>query len=509
MSLLEVTGLCHMFGDKNLYQDAAFQLFAGEHMGVVGQNGTGKSTLIRLLTGELVPDAGDIRWQRDIHIGYLDQYAHVEERQTVLGYLQSAFSSLYRLEKECQGLYEAYAETMQEAFLEQAAEKQTKLEQQGFYQVDSEIAKAVHGLGLDAFGVDTPLGDLSGGQREKVILAKLLLEKADVLLLDEPTNFLDAEHVTWLAETLRSFPGAFIVVSHDFAFLEKVSGCILDIEFQTMRKYTGSYRDFIRQKAHLREDYLRRFAAQQKKIEETESYIRKNKAGVNSKMARGRQKQLDRLERLAPPSFTFSPTIRFSPLPLSSTKPLTLQELEVGYTQPLLPKLSVTVLQGQKLVLTGFNGIGKSTLLKTLVGRLQPLGGSFQFAEHVVTGYFEQELHWADPKMTPLHFLRESYPQMSEKELRKHLARCGLRADSVLQPVETLSGGEQAKVKLTQLVLAPVNFLLLDEPTNHLDDATKGELATALQEFPGSILLVSHEESFYRPWADTVMRLDG
>lgn len=226
-------------------------------------------------------------------------------------------------------------------------------------------------------------------------------------------------------------------------------------------------------------------------------------------MARGRQKQLDRLERLAPPSFTFSPTIRFSPLPLSSTKPLTLQELEVGYTQPLLPKLSVTVLQGQKLVLTGFNGIGKSTLLKTLVGRLQPLGGSFQFAEHVVTGYFEQELHWADPKMTPLHFLRESYPQMSEKELRKHLARCGLRADSVLQPVETLSGGEQAKVKLTQLVLAPVNFLLLDEPTNHLDDATKGELATALQEFPGSILLVSHEESFYRPWADTVMRLDG
>lgn len=508
MSILECAGLSHTFGDKVLYRSASFSLFAGEHMGVVGQNGTGKSTLIKILTGEILPDQGTIKRNPEIRAGSLSQYAEIDGAYTVRDYLKTAFTALYEIEEQMTLFYEQAAGPGAEEALARAADCQQLLESRDFYRVDSEIDRVSTGLGIDAFGMQTMLEQLSGGQRTRVILAKLLLEKADLLLLDEPTNFLDREHVQWLSDYLAAFPGALMVVSHDFDFLERITNCILDIEFQSMRKYPGRYSHYARQKGQLRADYIRQYEAQRKTIEKTEAFIRKNKAGVNSKMARGRQKQLDRLERLAPPSGSVRPVLRFSEPPLASHKALVVENLEVGYESALLPRLNFSVRSGQKLVITGFNGVGKSTLLKTLVGAIPALSGAFRFSETARVGYYEQDLQWAGGDMTPIGVIHEADPRLTEKEIRSKLAQCGVKNDSARQALRTLSGGEQSRVKLCRLLLFPRNFLILDEPTNHLDAQTKEALRDALTGFQGCVVVVSHEEGFYRDWADEVFAID-
>lgn len=509
MSLLEVYDLTHRFTDKTLYRNAGLQLFKGEHMGIVGQNGAGKSTLIDILTGALIPDSGTVKWQPGLKVGHLDQHAEIRGSDTIRAYLKTAFGELYALESRLNELYAEMAVSGDVDKLEQAAKVQEKLESGDFYHVDSRIDKVAQGLGIQAMGLDRPIRELSGGQRARVILAKLLLEDPDVLLLDEPTNFLDQEHVDWLAGFLTGFDGAFILVSHDYHFLEKVTTCICDIEFESIRKYTGRYSDFVRQKEHLRKDYLRQYHAQQKMIEKTEAYIRKNIAGVNSRIAQGRRKQLERVERLAPPAFIHKPSFFFKEIPLTGEPALSVKGLQIGYNRPLLPGLSFSVGGGEKMGITGFNGIGKSTLLNTLVGRIPAIGGQFRFAESVRIGYFEQELVWEDLETTPIRYIAEHYPRMPEKEIRRSLAQCGLDATLAAQAIGTLSGGEQSKVKMCRLVLSPCNFLILDEPTNHLDAETKEALLAVLTRFKGSVLIVSHEHPFYRGWVDRVMKIEG
>ncbi|WP_028549702.1 ABC-F family ATP-binding cassette domain-containing protein [Paenibacillus sp. UNC451MF] len=508
MSLLEVYDMSHAYGDRTLYKHVQLELYKGEHLGVVGQNGTGKSTLISILTGEIIPDGGSIKWQSNIKIGHLDQYAEINGNDTVYHYLQSAFTKAFNLEKEINRLYEQSAKTGNEAYLLKAAEVQEQLDALDYFSIESNINKVVHGLGIDAIGVDRPIQKLSGGQRAKVILAKLLLEKPDVLLLDEPTNFLDKEHVDWLSDYLSLSKQAFIVVTHNYEFLESIATSICDIEGETIRKYYGKFSEFLKQKAHLREDHIRQFNAQQKKIEQTEAYIRKNKAGVNSRIARGRQKQLDRLERIAPPNFVSGPSIRFREVPLTAQVVLEVHQLEVGYEKPLLPKMNFAVTGAQKVVITGFNGIGKSTLLKTLVGRLPSLSGRFRFAEQIRIGYYEQDLKWDDDDLTPIQIISEKYPRMSVKDIRRHLSQCGIKDAHVMQSIRTLSGGEQSKVKLCRLILSEYNVLIMDEPTSHLDAETKVALQKALMQFAGSIILVSHEQDFYLEWADRVLNIE-
>lgn len=505
MSLLEVTNLTVAFPDKTLYRDASFELYKGEHLGVTGQNGAGKSTLIRLLTGEAVPDSGSIRWQSGVRIGKLDQYASLDSLVSVSDYLHTAFAPLYELEARMQEYYEKGAAASDEALLDKAARIQQQLLEEDFYAVDSAVARVAAGLGFSGELLSQPVGELSGGQRTKAILAKLLLEQPDVLLLDEPTNFLDREHVRWLGDYLSAFPGAFIVVSHDAGFLEQIASAILDIEFGTMRKYNGGFSQFKSQKQHLRADYIRRYDAQQKMIKETEAFIRKNIAGVNTKIAQGRRTRLERLERLAPPGFAQKPIVQFQELPLTVHEALSVSELSVGYGSPLLPPLSFAMRSGERLVITGFNGIGKSTLLKTLMGIIPPLSGSFAFADPVRLAYYEQDLKWEYPDKTPLEIIEQTFRTLGNKEARRALARCNVRAEHVERPVSSLSGGEQSKVKLCRLLLSPFNFLILDEPTNHFDAETKQALRDALESFSGCVILVSHEEAFYRGWADRVL----
>lgn len=508
MSLLDIENLTHSFGENTLYKNSSFSFNKGEHIGIVGQNGTGKSTLIKICTGEIVPDEGRVIWQPDVRIGYLDQYAEINRSMTMQDFLKSAFSGLYQLEEQTISLYERAAAGDSKA-LNLAAQYQEQLEYHNFYSIDSVIEQVANGLGLLSIGTDRPIGEMSGGQRAKVILAKLLLEKPDVLLLDEPTNFLDKSHAAWLSEYLSSLENAFMVVSHDYEFLDKITNRICDIDNRTITKYYGTYTEFLRKKALLREDYMRKYSAQQREIKKTEEFIRKNIAGRKAKMARGRQKQLDRMDKIeALDQKEIKPVFRFSALPLTNTEHLLVKQLSVGYHYPILSNLKFSVKGGQKVVITGFNGIGKSTLLKTLTGQIPPIQGYYKFSEQVTLCYFEQDLTWEDTEQSPVRIVSDAFPHLAIKEVRKHLARCGISGRHAIQPIGTLSGGEQAKVKMCLLTLTPSNFLIMDEPTNHLDMQAKEALKSALSEFPGTVLLVSHEEAFYRDWAERVIDIE-
>ncbi|MGC4017818.1 MAG: ABC-F family ATP-binding cassette domain-containing protein [Muricomes sp.] len=507
MSLLEIEGLTHSFGENLLYKNANLTLNKGEHIGIVGQNGTGKSTLIKICTEQVMPDAGRIIWQPKISVGYLDQYAKIDGNVTMYTFLRTAFSKLYDVEKRMIQLYEKAANDNME-YLERAARLQEELEIHDFYSIDTHIEQVATGLGLLALGLKRPIEQMSGGQRAKVILAKILLEKPDVLLLDEPTNFLDKEHVTWLADYLSGLENAFMVVSHDYAFLDKIANRICDIDNDTITKYFGTYSEFLKKKTLLREDYVRKYLTQQKEIKKTEEFIRKNIAGRKSKMAKGRQKQLERMDKIETlEQKEIKPYFHFPELPLTATEHLLVKHLSVGYYYPVLSKIDFSIKGGQKVVITGFNGIGKSTLLKTLVGQIPAMQGHCHFSEQVVLGYFEQDLIWLDETRTPIQIVSDTYPNMVVKDIRKHLAQSGISSKHAMQSIGTLSGGEQAKVKLCLLMLKKCNFLIMDEPTNHLDIQAKEALKAALCEFSGTVLLVSHEEAFYRDWAKRIINI--
>jgi len=510
MALLEVENLSHSYGDKLLYKDASFELYKGEHMGIIGQNGTGKSTLIKLLLKEILPDKGSIKWQSGITIGNLDQYAIVNEEETIFNYLRTAFADLYEVEERLNKLYEEMAENYNDIMISKVANCQEILEKNNFYGIDSNIQKVASGLGINAMGMETYLKNLSGGQRAKVILAKLLLQNPEVLVLDEPTNFLDKEHIEWLSEYLQTFKGAFIIVSHDFNFLESVTTCICDIEFNKIKKYKGSYSSFLKQKEMLREEYIRQYKSQQKEIKKLEDYIAKNKVRASTaQMAKSREKKLNKIEVMEKPTFTSKPHIQFTHLETTAQIILEVNQLEVGYYYPLLPKMKFEVRNEEKLVITGFNGIGKSTLLKTLMGEIKPLSGGFRFSDTMKSiGYYEQDLKWENPDEIPLDIIAKEFPKLNQKQIRKNLADCAIKQEHVMQAVSTLSGGEQAKVKLCKLVLKPCNLLILDEPTNHLDVDTKEELKKALKEFKGTVILVSHEEAFYKDLATRIVSIE-
>ncbi|MBV7263451.1 ABC-F family ATP-binding cassette domain-containing protein [Photobacterium sp. WH24] len=505
MSLLTIQNLTYHIGDKTLYQQADFTLFPGEHIGVTGKNGVGKSTLLKLLQSELLPDSGDILWQPTVQIGYLDQHAELDHQLTVRGYLQSAFADLYTLEAEMMAIYACPEKSARDSFLTRAATIQAMLESQSFYVTDHKIEAVAEGLGITLFGMTTPLGALSGGQRHKVMLATLLLVSPDVLLLDEPTNYLDTVHVDWLADYLTGFTGAFMVVSHDKAFLNRIATGICDIDRQQIRKYKGNVEKAMAQKASDDAAHAKQYQAQKKHIDKLEQFIAKNGAGVNASIANGRKKQLARIERMAAPESEKAVSFSFRAAALSAQTVLAATGLEIGYTRSLLPPMNLSLQRGEKVVIAGFNGIGKSTLLKTLVGDLAAMSGQLELSQGLRLGYFEQELHWPFQDATPVNLVKSVCPGLDDKAARQHLARFGLSGKLALQPVGSLSGGEQTKVKLCRLALQPVNLLVLDEPTTHLDATVKAALKQALIDFSGTVIMVSHERDFVAGWPDRVV----
>lgn len=506
MSLLTVENLSHTFGDRTLFNDVSFRLVEGEHVGLVGANGVGKSTMMNILTGKIVHDDGRVEWQPKTHYGYLDQHTQLTPGRTIRETMQDAFKQLYLVEAQLNDIAmqmgDADSDRLEE-LLEEMAEAQDTLDAGDFYTLDVKIEEIARGLGLDAIGLERPVEALSGGQRTKLLLAKLLLEKPKVLLLDEPTNYLDEEHIAWLVNYLKNYPYAFLLISHDTKFMSSVTDVIFHLEFSRLSRYTASYEKFLELAELSKKQHLDAYERQADMIKKTETFIAKNKARASSAgSARSRQKQLDKIERIDRPEVAAKPSFSFKESRSPSRYVLEADALSIGYDKPLMPPLSFMIERGEKIALVGMNGVGKSTLLKTMLGKIKPLEGDVIRGEYLTTSYFEQEVK--APAHTPLDEIWAAYPSMEQGQVRSALARTGLKSEHIGRSMKQLSGGEQAKVRLCKLMMEESNWLIFDEPTNHLDIAAKAELKRAMQAYKGTIVLVSHEPDFYEGLATKV-----
>ncbi|RXT06307.1 ABC-F family ATP-binding cassette domain-containing protein [Ammoniphilus sp. CFH 90114] len=510
MSLLTVEDLSHSFGDRTLFKNVSFRLLAGEHVGLVGANGVGKSTLMNIVTGQIVRDDGKVEWTPKVHYGYLDQHTKLTPGKTIRDILRDAFLPLYELEKELMVISEKMGDATPEELedlLEQMGEIQERLDASGFYLSDVKVEEMANGLGLDAIGLERDVASLSGGQRTKVLLAKLLLEKPTVLLLDEPTNYLDVEHIQWLTNYLKDYPFAFILISHDTEFMNKVVDVIYHLEFSKLTRYKANYEKFLEMADINKQQHIDAYEKQQEFIKKQEDFIQRNKARYStSGRAKSRQKQLERIDRIDRPETAMKPTFGFKESRASGKTIFEGKDLEIGYTSALLPKMSMTIERGEKIAIIGCNGVGKSTLLKTILGKINPWKGSAYLGDFLYPVYFEQEVKAGN--LTPLDDVWNEYSHLNQHEVRGALARCGLTNEHITRPLNMLSGGEQAKVRLCKLMMRDSNWLLLDEPTNHLDVVAKEELKRALKEYKGTILLVCHEPDFYEDWVTTVWNVE-
>jgi ATPase subunit of ABC transporter with duplicated ATPase domains len=511
MSLLTVEDLSHTFGDRTLFKNVSFRLLAGEHVGLVGANGVGKSTLMNILTGELVRDTGKVEWTPRVHYGYLDQHTKLTPGKTIRDILKDAFLPLFEQEQELMTISEKMADATPEeleSLLEQMGEIQDRLDASGFYLLDVKVDEMANGLGLDAIGLDRDVSSLSGGQRTKVLLAKLLLEKPTVLLLDEPTNYLDVEHIQWLTNYLKDYPYAFILISHDTEFMNQSVNIIYHLEFAKLSRYTANYEKFLQMAAINKQQHIDAFEKQQEHIKKTEDFIQRNKARYStSGRAKSRQKQLDRIELIDRPETAVKPTFGFKESRASGKTVFEAKDLEIGYTSALLPKMNLLIERGEKIAIVGCNGIGKSTLLKTIMGSVKPWNGKTYQGDFLTPSYFEQEVKAGH--LTPLDDVWNEFSHLNQHEVRGALARCGLKNEHITRPLNMLSGGEQAKVRLCKLMMRESNWLLFDEPTNHLDVSAKAELKRAMKDFKGTILLVCHEPEFYEDWVTKVWNVES
>jgi ATPase subunit of ABC transporter with duplicated ATPase domains len=510
MSLLTVEDLSHTFGERVLFKNVSFRLLAGEHVGLVGANGVGKSTLMNILTGQLLKDSGKVEWTPKVRYGYLDQHSKLTPGKTICEVLKDAFLPLFELEQEMMQITEKMADAEPdelEKLLERMGEIQDQLEHSGFYMIDVKVEEMANGLGLDAIGLDRDVATLSGGQRTKVLLAKLLLEKPTVLLLDEPTNYLDVEHIAWLTSYLQEYPYAFILISHDTEFMNKVVNVIYHLEFSKLTRYSANYEKFLQMAYINKQQHIDAYEKQQEYIKKTEDFIQRNKARYStSGRAKSRQKQLEKMERIDRPETAPKPTFIFKEARASGKIVFRGEGLEIGYTSALLPKMDITVERGDKIAVVGCNGVGKSTLLKTMLGIIKPFGGSTYLGDFLFPAYFEQEVK--APDMTPIDDIWNEFSHMNQHEVRAALARCGLKNEHITRPMNMLSGGEQAKVRLCKLLMRESNWIAFDEPTNHLDVTAKDELKRALKEYKGTIVLVCHEPDFYEDWVTKVWNVE-
>lgn len=507
MSILNVENLSHGFGNRAIFQNVSFRLLKGEHIGMIGANGEGKSTFMNIITNKMQPDEGKVEWAKRVRVGYLDQHTVLEKGMTIRDVLKSAFSFLFEMEEQMNEICDKMGEALEEemnAMMEELGTIQDLLMAHDFYTIDAKVEEVGRALGLVEIGLDKDVTDLSGGQRTKVLLGKLLLEKPDILLLDEPTNYLDVQHIEWLKRYLQEYENAFILISHDIPFLNSVVNIIYHMENQHLDRYVGDYNKFQEvyevKKAQMESAYKR----QQQEIAELQDFVARNKARVSTRnMAMSRQKKLDKMDVIELAREKPKPEFRFKESRAAGKYIFETKNLVIGYDEPLSKPLDLAMERGNKIVLEGANGIGKTTLLKSILGLIPSLEGSVELGDYLEIGYFEQEAS-PDNTTTCIEEIWKEFPSYTQYEVRSALAKCGLTTEHIESQVRVLSGGEQAKVRLCKLINRESNVLLLDEPTNHLDVEAKGELKRALKEYKGSILLICHEPDFYEDFATKV-----
>ena len=500
MSILNVEHLSHGFGDRAIFHDVSFRLLKGEHIGLVGANGEGKSTFMKIITDKLMPDEGKIEWAKNVRVGYLDQHTELQAGMTIRTVLSSAFDFLYEMETQMNDICDKMGsadEQQLEIYMEELGTIQDLLTMHDFYMIDAKVEEVARALGLLDIGIDREVTDLSGGQRTKVLLGKLLLEKPDILLLDEPTNYLDKEHIEWLKRYLIDYENAFILISHDIPFLNSVVNLIYHMDNQELNRYVGNYDKFQEVYAMKKSQLEAAYNKQQKEISDLKDFVARNKARVATRnMAMSRQKKLDKMDVIELAGEKPKPEFHFKEARTPGRYIFQTENLVIGYDEPLSKPLTLSMERNQKIVLVGANGIGKTTLLKSILGLIPPIEGTVTLGDYLNIGYFEQEI--TNPQnRSCIEEIWQDFPSFSQYEVRSALAKCGLTTKHIESLVKVLSGGEQAKVRLCKLINKETNVLLLDEPTNHLDVDAKNELKRALSVYKGSILMVCHEPEFY------------
>ena len=500
MSDFIVEKLTKSVGDKTVFKEISFIIHDLDRIGIIGVNGTGKTTLLDVVSERIGFD-GDVSpftKANGYKIAYLTQEPEFDDSKTVLDTVLSSDLREMALIREYETLMADYSEENQ-ARLEKVMAEMDSLDA---WSIESEVKTVLSKLGLS--DLSQKVGDLSGGLRRRVQLAQVLLNDADLLLLDEPTNYLDAEHIDWLKRYLQNYENAFVLISHDIPFLNDVINIVYHVENQQLTRYSGDYYQFLEvyemKKSQLEAAYER----QQKEIADLKDFVARNKARVATRnMAMSRQKKLDKMELIELQSEKPKPSFEFKNARTPGRFIFQAKDLQIGYDRPLTKPLNLTFERNQKVAIIGANGIGKTTLLKSLLGIIPPIAGEVERGDYLELGYFEQEVEGGN-RQTPLEAVWNAFPALNQAEVRAALARCGLTTKHIESQIQVLSGGEQAKVRFCLLMNRENNVLVLDEPTNHLDVDAKDELKRALKEYKGSILMVCHEPDFYEGWMDQI-----
>ncbi|PFL36690.1 ABC transporter ATP-binding protein [Bacillus cereus] len=515
--LLQVNALSKLYGAETILANIKLEVQTKDRIALVGRNGAGKSTLLKIIAGELSHDGGEIIKPKDVSIGYLVQNTGLEtsltiwdEMLTVFTHLQQMETKLRRLEQEM-GKEENFSnEATYERLLADYDQLQLNYKDQGGYQYEADIRSILSGLGFPVETHQTTISTLSGGQKTRLALGKLLLTKPDLLILDEPTNHLDIETLTWLEQYLQGYPGAILIVSHDRYFLDKLVTQVYEISNKESRRFVGNYSKYLDLKSALYEQEMKRYEKQQDEIAKLEDFVQKNIARASTtKRAQSRRKQLDRMELLTRPlGDSKSASFHFDIEKQSGNDVLQVNDATIGYDEnPIIEHVTMRLTRGDSVALVGPNGIGKSTLLKSIVNKLPLLNGDVSFGSNVSVGYYDQEQANLTSSKRVLNELWDEYPLQPEKEIRTILGNFLFTGDDVLKPVSSLSGGQKARLALAKLMMQKSNLLILDEPTNHLDLNSKEILENALIDYPGTLLFVSHDRYFINRVTTTVVEL--
>ncbi|WP_242491314.1 ABC-F family ATP-binding cassette domain-containing protein [Bacillus cereus] len=517
MILLQVNGLSKLYGAETILANIKLEVQTKDRIALVGRNGAGKSTLLKIIAGELSHDGGEIIKPKDVSMGYLAQNTGLEtsltiwdEMLTVFTHLQQMETKLRRLEQEM-GKEENFSNAaIYEKLLADYDQLQLDYKDQGGYQYEADIRSILSGLGFPVETHQTTISTLSGGQKTRLALGKLLLTRPDLLILDEPTNHLDIETLTWLEQYLQGYPGAILIVSHDRYFLDKLVTQVYEISNKESRRFVGNYSKYLDLKSALYEQEMKRYEKQQDEIAKLEDFVQKNIARASTtKRAQSRRKQLDRMDVLTRPlGDSKSASFHFDIEKQSGNDVLQVKDVTIGYEQePIIEHVNMRLTRGDSVALVGPNGIGKSTLLKSIVNKLQLLHGNVAFGSNVSVGYYDQEQANLTSSKRVLNELWDEYPLQPEKEIRTILGNFLFTGDDVLKPVSSLSGGQKARLALAKLMMQKSNLLILDEPTNHLDLNSKEILENALIDYPGTLLFVSHDRYFINRVTTTVVEL--
>ncbi|WP_018934107.1 ABC-F family ATP-binding cassette domain-containing protein [Gracilibacillus lacisalsi] len=521
MIYLQVNNLTKRFGAELILSNIKLEIKSDDRIAIVGRNGAGKSTLLNIISNQLSYDEGEIHKPKDVSLGYLAQHSGLNSNETIWDEMLKIFEHFQKEEKALRQMEQQMGDPdlladseRYEQLLASYDQKQEAFKLAGGYQYEADIKAVLNGLDFPESMWTTSIATLSGGQKTRLALGKLLLTKPDILILDEPTNHLDIQTLTWLEGYLNNYQGAVVIVSHDRYFLDKTVNIVYEISRHHSTKYHGNYSDYLQQKAANYERDLKLYEKQQSEIKRMEEFIQKNIVRASTtKRAQSRRKQLEKMEVMDKPAgeessakFTFTINRR------SGNDVLKINDLAFHYQESdpfIFSNLNLHIERGDSVALVGPNGVGKSTLLKTIIGQLDPASGDIQLGTNVQIGYYDQEQTQLNPKKTVLNELWDDYPVMNEKDIRTILGNFLFSGDDVLRNVSALSGGEKARLALAKLMMEKANFLLLDEPTNHLDLDSKEVLEAALIDYPGSILFVSHDRYFINKIATHVLEMQA